>query len=377
MIIGTVRERKTEEFRVALTPASVGDLVRAGHSVLIETNAGAGARYADGEYAATGAQIVTTMEEVYARAALVCEVKEPQPSEYGLMRAGQVIFTYLHLAAEPAVTRAILDSHCIAIAYETVRRPDGSLPLLAPMSEVAGRMAVEEGARHLKRPGPGRGVLLGGIAGVPPAHVVVIGSGNVGRNAVRAAVGAGARVTVVSNAPDQLRDLDQLYQGRVATAISAPGVIAELVRDAELVIGAVLVEGKRAPVVVTRAMVRSMQPGSVIVDVAVDQGGCVETTHPTDHDHPVYVEEGVVHYAVPNMPGAVPRTASHVLSALTLPYVLKIAGLGVNEAIRSDRSLWHGVNAYRGQITHPAVAEALGLPFVPIDQALAAADERA
>ena len=370
MIVGIDRERKLEEFRVALTPASAGDLVRAGHTVLVETQAGAGAHFLDGDYAAAGAQVVATMEEVYARAELVCGVKEPQPSEYPLMREGQVIFAYLHLAAEPEVARAVVEAKCVAIAYETVRRPDGSLPLLAPMSEVAGRMAVEVGAHHLKRPGPGRGVLLGGIAGVAPAHVVVIGSGNVGRNAVRVAVGMGARVTVISNVVEQLRELDQQYAGRIATAISSPATIATALIDADLVIGAVLVEGRRAPVVVTRAMVRAMQPGSVIVDVAVDQGGCIETTRPTDHDHPIYVEEGVVHYAVPNMPGAVPRTASGVLSALIAPYALRIANLGVDEAIRQDEALRHGVNAYRGHVTHPGVADALGLPYIPIERAI-------
>ena len=373
MIVGTVRERKNEEFRVALTPASAGDLVRAGHTVLIETTSGVGSHYTDEQYAAVGAEITATMEEVYARAELVCEVKEPQPSEYALIREGQVVFTYLHLAAEPEVARVLVESKCIAIAYETVRLPNGALPLLAPMSEVAGRLAVEEGARFLKRPGPGRGLLLGGIPGVPPAHVLVIGSGNVGRNAVRLAVGMGARVTVVSNAIDQLRDLDQQYAGRVETAISSRGVIADLVRTADLLIGAVLVEGQRAPVVVTREMVRTMQPGSVIVDVAVDQGGCIETTHPTTHDEPIYVDEGVVHYAVPNMPGSVPRTATQILSPLTLPYAMSIANLGVEEAIRRDPALAHGVNVYRGAITHPAVAQALGLPYVPLEQAIAGA----
>ncbi len=373
MIVGTVRERKNEEFRVALTPASAGDLVCAGHTVLIETTSGVGSHYPDEQYTAVGAQIIATMEEVYARAELICEVKEPQPSEYALMREGQVVFTYLHLAAEPEVARVLVESKCIAIAYETVRLSNGALPLLAPMSEVAGRLAVEEGARFLKRPGPGRGMLLGGIPGVPPAHVLVIGSGNVGRNAVRIAVGLGARVTVVSNAIDQLRDLDQQYAGRVETAISSRGVIADLVRTADLLIGAVLVEGQRAPVVVTREMVRTMQPGSVIVDVAVDQGGCIETTHPTTHDEPIYVEEGVVHYAVPNMPGSVPRTASQILSPLTLPYAMSIANLGVEEAVRRDPALAHGVNVYRGAITHPAVAEALGMPYVPLEQAIAGA----
>lgn len=372
MIVGTVRERKTEEFRVGLTPSSVADLVHTGHTVLVETSAGVGSHYADVEYTAAGAEIVAAGEDVWSRADMVCKVKEPQHSEFVLMRAGQVLFTYLHLAAEPEVTRAIVDSSCIAIAYETVRLADGSLPLLAPMSEVAGRLAVEEGARFLKRPGPGRGILLGGVAGVPPAHVVVIGSGNVGRNAVRVAVGMGARVTVVSNAIDQLRELDQLYAGRVETALSSRGTIAGLVPSADLLIGAVLVEGKRAPIVVTRDMVRTMQPGAVIVDVAVDQGGCIETTRPTNHDAPIYVEEGVVHYAVPNMPGSVPRTASVVLSTLTLPYALALANLGVDAAIRRDPALAHGVNVYRGAVTHPAVAEALAFPYIPLDEAMAA-----
>ena len=372
MIIGSSRERKLEEFRTALTPASVSDLVHAGHTVLIETNAGVGAHYPDAEYLAVGAQIVPTMEDVYAHSELIVEVKEPQPSEFALMRDGQVIFTYLHLAAEPEVTRAIVDSKCIAIAYETVRLPNGALPLLAPMSEVAGRLAVEEGARFLKRPGPGRGILLGGIPGVPPAHVVVIGSGNVGRNAIRVAVGMGARVTVISNAIDQLRDLDQQYAGRIETALSSRGVIASILPSADMLIGAVLVAGERAPVVVSREMVRTMQPGSVIVDVAVDQGGCIETTHPTNHDEPIYVEEGVVHYAVPNMPSSVPRTASTVLSTLVLPYALAIANLGVDAAIRRDPALAQGVNVYRGAITHPAVAAALSLPYVPLEDAITA-----
>jgi alanine dehydrogenase len=370
VIIGTVRETKVEEYRVALTPSAVTDLVRAGHTVLVETNAGAGSHYLDDAYAASGAETVATPEEVYARAELMIEVKEPQPQEYGLLREGQVLFTYLHLAAELAVADAVLRSKCIAIAYETVRTADGALPLLAPMSEIAGRLAVEVAAQHLKKPGPGRGLLLGGVAGVPPAHVVVIGSGNVGANAVRVAAGLGARVSVASIDENQLRAIDHVYRGRVETAISSPQVLEDLVSSADVVIGAVLVEGRRAPVVVTRDMVRSMRPGSVIVDVAVDQGGCFETTRPTDHIQPVYVEEGVVHYAVPNMPGSVPHTSSRILSALTLPYILSIANLGVVEAIRRSPALAHGVNAYRGHITHPAVAQALHSPYMPIDRAL-------
>ncbi len=376
MIVGTVRETKLEEYRVALTPPGVADIVRAGHQVVIERASGVGSNYADHEYLAAGAEIVDTPDEVYARAELMCEVKEPQPSEYALLREGQLLFTYLHLAAESHVTDALLAANCIAIGYETVRRDDGFLPLLAPMSEIAGRMAVEIGGHFLKRPGPGRGVLLGGLPGVPPAHVVIVGSGNVGRNAVRAAVGAGARVTVASNAEDQLRALEELYAGRVETMLSAPQALADAIVGADLLIGAVLVEGRRAPVVVTRQMVRSMGPGAVVVDVAVDQGGCVETTRPTDHVHPIYVEEGVVHYAVPNMPGAVPRTSSRALTGLTLPYILAVANHGFEAAVRADPALWRAVNTYRGTITHRGVAESLGRPWTPLEELLGATPAR-
>jgi alanine dehydrogenase len=370
MIVGTVRETKTEEYRVALVPDGVADIVAAGHQVLVETNSGVGSKYADDEYRAAGAEILDTPDAVYARAELMCEVKEPQPSEYALLRDGQILFTYLHLAAEPDVTEALLRSRCIAIGYETVQRDDGFLPLLAPMSEVAGRLAVEVGAQHLRRPGPGRGMLLGGLPGVPPAHVVVLGSGNVGKNAVRAAVGAGARVSVVSIAQGQLRDLEEQYAGRVETVLASPHAIATTVAGADLLIGAVLVAGRRAPVVVTREMVRSMEPGAVIVDVAVDQGGCVETTRPTTHVEPVYVEEGVVHYAVPNMPGAVPRTSSRALTGLTLPYILRVANEGFEAAVRGDPALRRGVNVHRGVITHAGVAESLGAPYTPLDEAI-------
>lgn len=368
MIVGTVRERKLEEYRVALTPQGVADVVGAGHRVIVERGAGIGSNFTDEEYTAAGAELVATPDEVYAHADLICHVKEPQPSEFALLRAGQLLFTYLHLAAEPEVTRALIASGCTAIGYETVRRDDGFLPLLAPMSEVAGRMAVEIGAHYLKRPGPGRGQLLGGLPGVPPAHVVIIGSGNVGKNAVRAAVGAGARVTVASINEDQLRTLEELYAGRVETLLSSPQALRRAVASADLLVGAVLAEGRRAPVVVTREMVRSMGPGAVIVDVAVDQGGCVETTRVTDHVHPIYVEEGVVHYAVPNMPGAVPRTSSLALTGMTLPYILRVANEGFTRAVQADPALARGVNVHRGQITHAGVAESLGLPYVPLER---------
>jgi len=370
VIVGTVKETKTEEYRVALTPEGVADIVRAGHHVLIETRAGEGSNYGDDEYREAGAEVLRTPGEVYARAELMCEVKEPQPQEFALLREGQVLFTYLHLAAAPDVADALIAARCTAIGYETVQREDGFLPLLAPMSEVAGRMAVEIGAHFLKRPGPGRGMLLGGLPGVPPAHVVIIGSGNVGKNACRAAVGFGARVTVISIDENQLRALEELYAGRVETRLASPQAIAETVTRADLLIGAVLVDGRRAPVVVTREMVRSMGAGAVIVDVAVDQGGCIETTRPTDHVHPIYVEEGVVHYAVPNMPGAVPRTSSRALTGLTLPYILKVANKGVEAAIRSDPALARGVNVYRGVLTHPDVAESLGRAYRPLNKLL-------
>jgi len=372
MIVGCVTETKIEEYRVGMTPESVTALVTAGHTVLIQSGAGDGSHYFDDDYRQVGAEIIVGAAEVWARSDMVCKVKEPQHDEFPLMRAGQILFTYLHLAAEPDVTAALIAADGIAVAYETVRREDGSLPLLAPMSEVAGRMAVEIGAHYLKRPGPGRGLLLGGVPGAPPGHVLVIGSGNVGANAVRIAVGLGARVTVASIAEDQLRALDREYQGRIETILSSPKAIADRIRTADLVIGAVLVEGERAPVVVTREMVRSMPAGSVIVDVAVDQGGCIETTRATDHTQPIYIDEGVIHYAVPNMPGAVPRTSSRVLAGLTLPYAVRIANLGVTEAVQRDRALAHGVNVWRGHVTHPAVADALGLPFVPLADAMAA-----
>ena len=370
MIIGAIRETKTEEYRVALTPEGVANIVLSGHKVLVESGAGVGSSYFDADYREAGAEVVETSAEVFGRAELMCGVKEPQPAEFELLREGQILFTYLHLAAEPAVTKALLRSRCIAIGYETVQRDDGFLPLLAPMSEVAGRMAVEIGAHYLKRPGPGRGMLLGGLPGVPPAHVVVAGSGNVGKNAVRAAVGAGARVSVLSINEDQLRQLEELYAGRVETVLSSPHSIAATLAGADLLIGAVLVPGRRAPVVVTREMVRSMGPGAVVVDVAVDQGGCVETTRPTSHVSPIYVEEGVVHYAVPNMPGAVPRTSSRALTGLTLPYILRVANEGFETAVRDNSALYRGVNTYRGMLTHAGVATSLGLPWQPLEELL-------
>ena len=370
MIVGCVTEIKTEEYRVGLTPESAAALVKGGHQVLLQRGAGEGSHYFDDDYIEAGATLVDTAGEVWKTAELIVKVKEPLAPEFKQMRPGQVLFTYLHLAAAPTVTQAIVESGCIAIAFETVRLADGSLPLLAPMSEVAGRMAVEIGAQYLKKPGPGRGLLLGGVPGAPPGHVLVIGSGNVGANAVRLAVGLGARVTVASIEENQLRDLDRQYHGRVETILSSPKTIADRIRTADLVIGAVLVEGDRAPVVVTREMVRSMPQGAVIVDVAVDQGGCIETTRPTDHVTPTYVEEGVIHYAVPNMPGAVPRTSSRVLSGLTLPYALAMANRGVEAAVRGSAPLGHGVNVWRGQVTHPAVAAGLGYEYVPLAEAM-------
>ena len=369
-VIGVPREIKRHENRVALTPAGTHALVQAGHTVLIERGAGEGSGFRDEDYADAGAQLVPHPEAVWEAADLVLKVKEPLPEEYRFFRPGLTLFTYLHLAADEALTRALLDRGVTAIAYETVQRADGSLPLLTPMSEVAGRMAPQVGAHFLERAHGGRGVLLGGVPGVPPADVVIIGGGTVGRNAARIALGLGARVTVLDVRPEVLRWFDDVYGGRITTLMSNEYNIAHAVRRADLLIGAVLIPGARAPRLVTEAMVRSMKPGSVIVDVAVDQGGSIATIdRVTTHDAPTYERHGVVHYAVANMPGAVPRTSTLALTNATLPYVLDLARLGVEEAVRRDPALARGVNAYRGRLTHRAVAEAHRLPYTPLEEA--------
>ena len=366
MIIGVPREIKTGEQRVALTPAGAQALRDTGHSVLVEKGAGLGSGIRDDEYGAVGAEL-TSVEDVWRRAQLVLKVKEPIPDEYARLRPGQTLFTYLHLAPAPELTRALRTADGIAIAYETVQRADGSLPLLTPMSEVAGRLAVQEGAFYLGRAHGGRGILLSGVPGVPPGNVVIVGAGTLGVNAARLAIGLGADVSILDVNPDRLRAVDDLFAGRVVTIMSNAFNLQAVVRRADLLVGAVLITGARAPVLVPAAMVATMKEGSVIVDVAVDQGGCVETVHPTTLLDPVYVVSGVVHYGVANMPALVPRTSTFALTNATLPYVLELAGRGVAGAARANAALAKGVNVARGRIVHPAVAASIGEAPAPLE----------
>jgi alanine dehydrogenase len=370
MIVGTVREIKNEEYRVGLTPEGAHALVEDGHTVLVQREAGEGAGCSDNAYGLAGAELVERADDVWARADLLVKVKEPLFPEYPLIRDEQSLFTYLHLAAAPDLTQVLLRSRVTAIAYETVQLPDGSLPLLIPMSQIAGRMATEVGSQYLRKPGAGRGKLISGLPGAPPAHVVVLGAGVVAENAIQVAVGLGARVTVFDTRLDKLRHIDERWPGRTATLLSSPLGIATALRDADILICGVLVPGASAPKLVTRDMVRSMGAGAVIVDVAIDQGGTCETSRPTTHKDPVYVEEGVVHYCVANMPGAVPVTSTAALTAATLPYVRKIAALGPREALRADAALARGVLVSEGHAVHPALAESLGLPHVPLGEVL-------
>ncbi|MCR4398409.1 MAG: alanine dehydrogenase [Firmicutes bacterium] len=371
MRIGVPREIKADENRVAVTPAGVSSFVKAGHQVFIESSAGAGSGISDDEYRAAGATILEKAEDVFRVADMVLKVKEPLAPEYDLLTPGKVLFTYLHLAAEPELTRALMRNKVIAIAYETVQKEDGSLPLLTPMSEVAGKMATQIGAHLLEKRSGGRGILLGGVAGVPPAKVVVVGGGTVGTAATKVAVGMGADVTVLDLNIQRLRYLDDIFGGRVVTMVSNPFNIAEAVRQADLLIGAVLVPGAKAPKLVTEEMVKTMKPGSVIVDVAIDQGGSVETIdRVTTHSNPTYVKFGVVHYSVANMPGAVPRTSTFALTNATLPYALKLAGMGYLAAVKEDLSLALGVNTIDGALVYKAVAEAHGLPYTPLSEVI-------
>lgn len=372
MRIGLPRETKPEEYRVALTPDKVSELVRNGHTVLVERGTGEGSSFPDDAYAKAGARLTSSAAEVFGEADLVVKVKEPQPHEYELLRPGQVLFTYLHLAAYPEVAHALLRSGVIAIAYETVQLPDGSLPLLIPMSEIAGRMAPLLGAFYLQRPVGGKGRLLAGAPGTRPASVVVIGAGTAGTNAARVAASMGAQVILLDRNQERLRQAEMSIPGRLSTLFSTYASLGESVAQADVVVGAVLVPGARAPKVVTRAMVESMAPGSVIIDISVDQGGCVETTRRTSHHAPVYTHHGVIHYAVDNMPGAYPQTASSALSNAIFPYLLRLANWGVRRALEEDPALAKGVNIYRGHVTYPAVAEALGLPYTPLSEAITA-----
>jgi alanine dehydrogenase len=370
MIIGVPKEIKDEENRVSTTPHGVREYVRHGHRVVVQAGAGEGSGFSDDQYRAAGATVLESAEEVWAQADLVVKVKEPIPTEYPLLRPGLILYTYLHLAANEELTRILMARQVTAVAYETVQLPDGTLPLLAPMSEVAGRLSVQVGAYYLMKPNGGRGVLVGGVTGVPPASVIVIGGGTVGTNAAQMALGLGASVTLLDINAERLRYLDHVLHGRFQTLVSNQQNIADAVADADLVIGGVLIPGARAPKLVTREMIASMRPGSVVVDVSIDQGGCIETARPTTHSEPVYTKCGVIHYCVTNMPGAVPRTSTFALSNATLPYGLKLADLGFIEAVRCDPALARGVNIHRGHIVHPSVAEAFGLPYTPLDEIL-------
>jgi len=370
MYIGVPREIKDNEYRVAMTPGGVRQLVEAGHhEVVVETGAGKGSGFSDAQYRESGARSVSTAADAWS-ADMVVKVKEPQPSEHEFLRSDLVLFTYLHLAAEERLTREMMARGPTGIAYETVDLPDGHLPLLTPMSEVAGRMAIQVGAHYLEKMNGGRGKLLGGVPGVRPSDVVVIGAGTVGTNATQVALGMGAHVTVIDINTDRLRHLTEVMGGRLTTLSSNSLNIARAVQRADLVVGAVLIKGAKAPRLVTREMIGTMYPGSVMVDIAVDQGGCVETIHPTTHSDPVFVVDGVIHYGVTNMPGAVPRTSTYALSNATLPYILKLADMGAEAAVRDDPALAKGVNAHKGHITYPDVAEAFGLEYAPLETLL-------
>ncbi len=372
MRIGVPKEIKSDENRVGLVPASVRELIHHGHQVMVETMAGFGIGFADDDYRSAGAQVLTSAEEVFQRAEMIVKVKEPQPQEIARLKEGQVLFTYLHLAPDPAQTKGLMASGVTAIAYETVTGERGGLPLLAPMSEVAGRMSVQVGAHCLEKPQGGIGVLLGGVPGVAAAKVVILGGGVAGTNAARMAMGMEAHVVVIDKSLSRLYDLDLQFGSQLHTIYSTQDAIEKNVLDADLVIGAVLVPGAAAPKLVTRDMVKKMKRGSVMVDISIDQGGCFETSRPTTHADPTYVVDDVVHYCVANMPGAVPRTSTFALNNATLPFVLALADKGVRRALGDDPHLLNGLNVHRGRITHPAVASALGLDFQTPEKALAA-----
>jgi alanine dehydrogenase len=367
--IGVAKEIKTDEYRVALTPAGARELGQHGHDVIVETGAGNGSSFSDAAYEAAGARIAP-VDAVWREADLLLKVKEPIEPEYGRLREGLVLFTYLHIAADEALTRALLESGITAVAYETVETDSGALPLLAPMSEIAGRLAAQAGAYFLEKPLGGRGLLLGGVPGVAPGRVVVIGGGIVGYNAAVIAIGLGANVTILERSIDRMRHLEEILSGRVSLLMSSSLQIEESVREADVVIGAVLIPGALAPRLITREMVAGMKEGSVLADVAIDQGGCAETSRPTTHSHPVYTVEGVTHYCVANMPGAVPITSTKALTNATLPYVEAIADYGLAEAVARDPALARGVNAVEGKVTFEAVADAHGLDYQPLEEVL-------
>jgi alanine dehydrogenase len=363
--IGVAKEIKTDEYRVALTPAGARELVQRRHEVLIESGAGTGSAFSDAAYTAAGARVVE-VDDVWADSELLLKVKEPIEPEYERMHEGLVLFTYLHIAADEPLTRALLESGIAAVAYETVETDAGALPLLAPMSEIAGRLAAQAGAYFLEKPVGGRGLLLGGVPGVAPGRVLVVGGGIVGYNAAVIALGLGANVTILERSIDRMRHLEEILSGRVSLVMSSSLQIEESVTDADVLIGAVLIPGARAPKLVTREMVAAMKDGSVLVDVAIDQGGCTETARPTTHSDPVYTVDGVTHYCVANMPGAVPITSTGALTNVTLPYVEAIADKGVERAVAEDPALAKGVNVADGKVTYAPVAEAVGMPYTPL-----------
>ncbi len=370
MNIGILKEIKDKEFRVSMTPAGVEMLVHHGHQVMVEKDAGAGSGFTDEDYANSGATVIADAAAIWTKSEMVMKVKEPLESEYKYLRPGLLLFTYLHLAAVEPLTKEMMAKGVTGVAYETVELPNHALPLLIPMSEVAGRMSVQIAAFYLQRANGGRGKLLGGVPGVRPADVVIIGGGIVGTNAAKIALGMGAHVTVIDVNTERLRYLDDVLHGSLTTVSSTRRAIADSVAYADVVIGAVLIKGARAPHLVTREMVSAMKPGSVIVDVDVDQGGCVETSHPTSHTHPTYFVDGVLHYAVANMPGAVPRTSTYALANATLPYALQLADKGFVKAVKDNPALAKGVNTYKGEVTYPAVAEIFNLDYRPIESLL-------
>lgn len=365
MIIGTPKEVKTKEFRVGLIPASVHELTNAGHEVWIETQAGHGIGIDDDAYIKAGAKIAQSAQEVYEKAEMIVKVKEPQPSEYPLIKEGQILFTYLHLAPDPKQTAALIESKCVAIAYETVTAPDGSLPLLKPMSEVAGRLSIQAGMRFLEKAQGGRGILLGGVPGVAPAKVVVIGGGVSGTEAIKVALGSRANVTVFDKSVDRLRQLSDLFGSSLNTRYAVQDELTESLKKADLVVGAVLVPGASAPKIIKKDDLKKMKKGSVVVDIAIDQGGCMETSKPTTHDEPTYVVDDVIHYCVANMPGAVPHTSTFALNHATLSYVMAIANKGAKQALTDDVYLREGLNVCYGKVTHKSVAGALGYNYTP------------
>jgi alanine dehydrogenase len=373
VIVGLPKEIKDNEYRVGLTPAGVRALSDAGHRVVVEGGAGEGSGFENDLYERAGATILNSADDVWAEGEMIVKVKEPIAPEYPRMREGQLLFTYLHLAPDPKQTEALLKNKVTGIAYETITDRRGTLPLLTPMSEVAGRMAIQVGATYLEKMNGGRGILLGGVPGVPAAHVVIIGGGVVGTNAAKIAVGMGAKVTIIDNNLDRLRELDDIFLSKVSTLASSAYMIHDAISQADLIVGAVLVPGAAAPKLVTKSMLKDVPNGAVIVDVAVDQGGCIETTHPTTHSNPTYYVEGVLHYCVANMPGAVPRTSTFALTNATLPYALKLANKGFIDAISSDAGLKEGVNTYAGHLTYEAVATAQGLPYTSLDEMLGTA----